>query len=418
MPKALTMSVMIFAAGAVINPFNVKKVVASATYAKLPLYLEAKDVLPENLLRGKNYRVEAKIRNDGLVNTYQLRTSYGPATVESTAALMIRIDELNALAMMEEIEQTAVFGEAVVKGAKAPVQGVVDLVKEPVETTKGAFTGAGRFLSNIGRAIVSDDPHQDNALKVALGYDAAKRSFAYEFGINPYSNYTPVTERLGEIARSAVAGGLAPKAVMASIDHGVVTAMQITGTTRNLSKLVRDNPPGELHKVNKKKLKSLGVPTALAEAFLSNYAYNPQEETFLVGALEELNGASERMAFIAAAETASERSTALFYRVMAEMMAGYHTSVAPAQGIATVGKIPYIKNKDGAAVFLFPLDYVFRTEDVEGKLNRLDGNIRQVSGMTAKEMWITGMIEPAARAMFETRGWKVEENVRERLLRN
>ena len=52
----------------------------------------------------------------------------------------------------------------------------------------------------------------------------------YEFGIDPYSDYEPAMDRLGEIARAAVAGGLVPRAAMAAIDSDVVMVMRISGT--------------------------------------------------------------------------------------------------------------------------------------------------------------------------------------------
>ena len=157
----------------------VGSVAASQDYEQTPIILHAKGILPKALLKGENYQVVDEVRNDGLINTYQLTTNYGPLKVESTAELMIRVTELRALTAMEEMDRKGVLGDAVVEGVKAPVKGAVDMVTSPVETTKGIFKGTGRFLSSVGRSIVSDDPHQDNALKVALGYDAAKRQFAY-----------------------------------------------------------------------------------------------------------------------------------------------------------------------------------------------------------------------------------------------
>ena len=211
-------------------------------------------------------------------------------TVESTAELLIRITELKALVIMEEMDRKKVFGDALVAGVKAPVKGAVELVKSPIETSKNIVKGTGRFLSNVGSSIFSDDPDQDNVVKVALGYDAAKRQFAFEFGIDPYTDYDPVVDRLGEIARAAVAGGLTPKEAMAAISHDVVLAMQISGTAYGMMQLVRDNPPNKLQKINKEKLEKLGVETSLIEAFLDNYRYNPQEETLLVGELDAMKG--------------------------------------------------------------------------------------------------------------------------------
>ena len=84
-------------------------------------------------------------------------------------------------------------------GLKAPFQCAINLVKSPGETTKGIVKGTGQFLSSIGRSVVSDDPYQDNAFKVVVGYDTAKRAFAYDLGIDPYSSYEPAMSMLGRV---------------------------------------------------------------------------------------------------------------------------------------------------------------------------------------------------------------------------
>jgi len=223
---------------------------------------------------------------------------------------MVRIAELNAMRVMEEMDKKKVFGDAVLAGVKAPVKGAAALVTEPVETTTNIVKGTGRFLSNLGRSIVSDDPHQDNALKVALGYDTTKRVFAYDLRINPYSDYQPVISMLGSISQASVAGGLTPRAAMAAIDSDVVTVMRISATAEGMRKLVRDNPPGELQKINTAKLAEMGVSTPMIEALLSNYIYDPQEQTLLVGELESLKGVKGREEFVAAATLASDRQAA------------------------------------------------------------------------------------------------------------
>jgi len=116
-----------------------------------------------------------------------------------------------------------------------------------------------------------------------LGCDVAKRKFAFEFGIDPYTDCDPVADRLGEIARAAVAGGIAAKAAMGAIDGKVLLAMRISGTAYGMMQLVCDNPPGKLREINREKLQIMGVAEPLIDAFLDNYRCNPHEETLLVG---------------------------------------------------------------------------------------------------------------------------------------
>ena len=95
----------------------------SNDYVQPPIELRAKDFLPQDLLQGENYRVEDEVKSDGLINTYQLSTNYGLLTVESTAELLIRINELRALVIMEEMDRKKVFGDALVSGVKGTVKG-------------------------------------------------------------------------------------------------------------------------------------------------------------------------------------------------------------------------------------------------------------------------------------------------------
>jgi hypothetical protein len=392
----------------------VGSVAVAQDYEQEPIILKAKDFLSPELLRGENYRVMDEVKNDGLINTYELGTDYGLLTVESSAELMIRIDELNALKTMEELDRRGTFRESLVKGVKAPVEGAVALVKSPIETSKDIARGTGVFLSSVGRSIVSSDPYQDNVVKVALGYDAAKRQFAYEFGIDPYSSYGPLTQRLGKISRSAVAGGLIPRAVMMAISHPVATAASISGTAKTMKELVRDNPPGVLWKINQKKLEEMGVDPALADAFLKNYHYNPQEKTILVGELESMKGVEGRDAFISVASLATEESVALHYRLIAQMMAAYHANIAPIESIRNISGRLCFQREDDVLVFALALDNVFWTKDVEHVLNTIDNEIGEVFG---KELWVTGKMDETAAKHFGARDWKIMENANDLFLK-
>ena len=389
----------------------------SKDYIQAPIILNAKDALSKDLLQGENYQIDDKVRSDGLINTYQLTTDYGPLTVESTAELLIRITELKALVIMNEMDRKEVFGDALVSGVTAPVKGAVEMVKSPVETSKNIVKGVGSFFSNVGNSIFSDDPDQDNVVKVALGYDGAKRKFAFEFGIDPYTDYDPVVDRLGEIARASVAGGLTPKAAMAAIDHDVVLAMRISGTAYGMMQLVRDNPPSKLKKINREKLQKMDLEASLIEALLDNYRYNPQEETLLVGELDNMQGVKGMDVFISMASIATEETIALSYRNRAQMMAGYHANIAPIERIRNIDGVLILQRKDGILVLLAPADYVFWTKKLEGRVISFENKISRMTDISGKELWITGKFDKVAQVNFESKGWKVKENANAVLLK-
>lgn len=382
-------------------------VAIAAEYATPPILLQAGKVLPANLITGKNYRIEDNIYNDGMFNLFTLTTDYGAMTAESEAVLRIRLSELNALTMMQEMERKKVFGDALVESVKAPFKGAAALVTSPIETSKQIVEGTGQFFSNVGRALVSDDPAQDNALKVAIGYDVAKRKFAYEFDINPYTTNEPVSDRLGEIARASVAGGVTTKVAMAAVDSVVVTGLRIAGTAQSMKMLVRDNPPGKLREINRKKLTGMGVSSSLADAFLDNHNFDPYEETLLVGELDAMKGIKGRNLFIARAEFAATPKEAIVLRRQAQMIGGYHTNVARVAAMVNIGGVLALKKKNGGLTVVLPTDMMFLTKELEKKIIAFD---RQAGPGTERDLLVSGSLDKALRDYLSARGWKITEN--------
>jgi hypothetical protein len=254
-------------------------------------------------------------------------------------------------------------------------------------------------------------------VKTAIGYAAAKRNFAYEFGVDPYSSFKPLEEALNDIAWTATGGGLTIKVAFAAIKDVPGTVVQTTGTAAGMKKLVRDKSPAELDKINKKKLTAMGVPDNLLEKFLENPNYNPQEKTFLVGALDSMKGVPGREVFIKQASLAKEESVARFMRLRAEMMANYKAHVSPVSRIVDVNGAALLQKKDGTIIGLFPLDYVAWTSALMQKESAISTSVKKLYGNIHKELWITGKFDPVALNALQARGWKVEDGVGDKLIR-
>ena len=383
---------------------------------KVPIVLKAVEVVPQNVIKGPNYQIEQKVINDGFVNTYRLTTDYGPLKVEGTSLLMERTNELKALSHMEEVAQTDTFAEALKKGATAPLRTAKGLVTHPVDTVSGIASGVGSWFQDIGNAITSDDPHQEGALSAAIGYAAAKRKFAYEYGINPYTRYEPVQDKLTKMARAAVVGGLTPKVAFGLIKHPVGTVLQLTSTADTMRQLVRDKSPAELDEINAEKLKAMGVEDPLAKDFLKSPYFDPQEETLLVGELEAMKNVKDRKNFIKMAVVAPDYKIARYLRERAQMTAIYHKKVAPVESIVPVQGVPLLQRKDGVIVVLAPLDHVAWTKKLWLKEGKGSETFNQLPGFSGKEVWITGAFDPVARKALEIEGWKVKEDFASKFL--
>ncbi len=383
---------------------------------KAPLTLKADQVIPKNVVSGPNYQIEQKVQNDGFINTYRLTTDFGPLKIESTALLMERTNELKALSHMEAVAQTDTFAQALKKGATAPLRTAKGLVTAPVDTVSGIASGIGNWFQDIGHAITSDDPDQEGVLSAAVGYAGAKRKFAYEYGINPYTRYEPVQEKLTKMARAAVAGGLTPKAAFALVKKPVGTVLQVTGTADTMRQLVRDKSPAELDDINSEKLTAMGVSDAAVKDFLKNPYYDPYEETLLVGELETMQNVKGRENFIKMAGVAPDDMIARYMRIRAQMMAAYHKKIAPAERIVAAQGVPLLQRKDGVIAVLVPLDYVAWTQKLWLKESKGSDALERLPGFTGKEVWITGKFDPAAAKALESKGWKVKADFASKFL--
>ncbi len=386
-------------------------------FQKLPITLSAAKTLPVDLQKGANFQVDDAVINDGLMNTYYLQTDYGKLKIVSDDLYFERINELRALEHMEQLEQTEEFGEALKKGFKAPINTVKSMATEPIKTVKSIGSGISNWVSDIGASVVSDDPSQAGVFSTAIGYAAAKRAFAYGYGINPYTDFQPVQDKLAEIARANVVGGLTPKIAFGLIKKPVGKALSVTSTSDSMKKMARDNSPDELMDINEEKLKTMGVSDDLIKKFSHNYNYDPQKRALLVGALDGMKGVRNRELFIFSASHAPDKSVANYHRIQAQMMLGYHQNVSPAKTILSINGGLALQNEKGTVIGISPYDYAAWTSTLDKKEIVTSEALNRMQGVSAKELWIAGRISHPARTAIENRGWLVHDQVREELIK-
>jgi hypothetical protein len=377
--------------------------------------LQTADFLPADLMAGANYRVDPQVVNDGLVNTYRVETKYGILTVEGTPLLMERIKELRALDHIEKLEASEIYKDALKEGVKSPLKGAEALIDDPVATVKGAAQGVGRWMSDIGRSISSKDPHQAGVAATALGQAAAKRAFAHEFGIDPYTRFRPLQKSLDDLGWAMAGGGLTTKVALSLIPGAVGVVASATGTTDSMRALVRDKSPAQLDTINSEKLLKMGVSSPVLDTFLGNSAFTPLDKTIIVGELATLKGIKGRADFVATAAFVDNLGTAMFLRHRAQMIGRFHREVGGVESLVKIDRTLFVKTQRGAYVGLFPIDRIAYDAEMVTKLDLVDRAIAARPGVRGKQLWVGGPVEPEARALLQKRGWVVYDHQFEHL---
>lgn len=348
---------------------------------------------------------------DPVVTVYRGRAFYelsgpdGTEVVVSTRQLRTRLQEINAVATLDAMKKTDVYVDALKSAGMAPVELGKGLVTKPVDTVSRVGRGIGGFFADVGYSITGDDPDQENAAKTALGWGAAKRSFAFELGVNPYSENQRLQDALGEVSWTTVGGNLTVSAGFRAVNDVPGKVLSLSKMANGMRKLTKDKSPRELKNLNDDKLKAMGITESLRDAFLSNQDFDPETETRLVGALESMAKTAGREGFVQRAALTETKADARMMRDWAELMAAYNESVRPATEIVMVGAAPNLVVADGSVQTVYPADFVVVTAPMRLRLQMVADSLKE-KGLKLGEVWITGKATPEAEDMVLEQGWQ------------
>jgi hypothetical protein len=379
--------------------------------------LTASQILPPELLSGPNHRVEERVYNDGYLNTYRVGSKFGTFIAVSTPMLRKRIGEINALVRMEQIEGTKEFTSSLKEAGTDTLVGFKNLVTKPVDTVKGAASGLAVAFRRAGDTITGPkrSDSEDGRVKDLIGFSKTKREYAYQLGVDAYSDNEKLQDRLNEISWAGYTGGITWAAAMAAVPGGAGLAITVSGTHKLLNEVFRTTPPVDLRRMNAEKLKAMDVYPEIADAFLNNSVYSPRNQTLLVNALNEMKGVGNRATFIRLAAATANKDIAFFRERQAEMYAGYHKTVTPVETFIALGEFAAVRTIKNEVVFNVPLDHLVWTDAIARLLTAADSKVTQLTRPANKQLWVTGTVSARARKEIEARGWQVQENSEARL---
>jgi hypothetical protein len=417
---------------------------AQSGFEKPPV-LQAKDVLPQALLKGPFHEVNPRVTSDGYFNEFKLKSKFGNFNVEGQQLLELRIGELNALNELDKLSSSKVIGDAMYEGGKATVMAPVNVVKKVAktvsdpdkmyETVKGVPEGAEKIFSwayrqakgaaqGVSDLVTGDSqtPSQDasdgssSTLQAGkkfglrfIGYTGRERELFQKLQVNPYSSNKVLQDEVVRVAGLGTAVGFAFRFVPGLGLLGQLTTFnRWYGRAEQLS-LYED--PEVIKEKNKAELRALEVPDDMIEQFQSSKAYNPWTRRFVTASMTALGPTvAGRALFIKAALQAKNEPSTLYFVSVAEYLETVNRET-PLKKIVSSLYIPAGVTKKGALIVPLSLDYLFWTEEVSGIFNDFQTRVTKEESFSSVEIRVRGRVSPRARAALETLGAKVSENV-------
>jgi hypothetical protein len=342
-----------------------------------------------------------------LMNHYQVKTEFGSFEVHSDAMLRRLRSEQRAIASLREVSRAEAFGDSLTDAVVRPFQGAKELVTEPGKTVT-AVTDALSRLPGRARAAVagSASVYEDNIAKAMLSVTKRKREYADALGVDVYSSNRVLQKELDSVAWTEAAGGLGVSTGIGIATFGGSLATSNLTRASELRDILRTRSATELRMDSRKALEQSGVSKRVISRFLDHKWYSPRHEIMIAVSLKGLGAAQGRDLFVDRALTAKSEDSALFFQQMAEMINGYHRSVAPVDKISVFFGIPLAHDAKGGVAILLPIDHCQWTGRISDVATHVVAHIRARYPGVLTSLWTPGTITPRAQEGFAALGIK------------
>ena len=385
---------------------------AAASGYETPGILKASEILPPELLEGDHFKVMEEVATYDFTNRFTISTAFGQFEVIGEDMLRIRIQEILAIAALQEIKKTKAFRDAAEQAAMSPLRGARDLVNHPVDTVNGIPKGVGRFFEPENERFTGNVEYR--VTEEMAGFFKLKQQHAHILGVNIYSTNKKLQRELNGVTWTKFASGMSIKLNMETF-RGIYNAAFFTANgdefTQNMNQLILDNAPENLGRLNREKLELMGIREDVMETFLNHSIFSPRHQTFIVHALAEINQAKNRGYFIEQANYSIDKEDSFFYQRIAEMMLNFHKNVEPIVEIIPVRRVVVGYTDKKSIIATLPIDYVHWTEQADhgtDALLQLNTPDRPVKSL---KISISGKLSSRARIELKAKGIEMEENM-------
>jgi hypothetical protein len=402
---------------------------ANAQGYEAPADLKASEFAPPELLHGALYSVDKKVTLEGGMPRFTIHSRYGTWQARGREMLEIRVSELPAFEQLDRISKTDEFGKAAKKALAAPVGAVGELVANPADTVGNVASGIGIVAGRLGHlassaaarasdTVSGDTRAQKPILKAVaasqgqaepraiiggpLGYNAARREWAQQLKIDPYTNNAALSDKLGDFAAASFAGSFPVNTTL-----GVVVApLSYAVEFNQVAQLEACQfPPSDIEMRNEAKLKQMGIEGLPVRNLFRNPYFTPTLQTSLVLALESLGNVPGRVEVVVFAARAASDIEARYVINSVLLLARHSRTVAPIAGVRGADNVIAGATGDGKLVIPVPMDYVPWVKPVADFAHRTD--------LTGSERWllVAGKVSPLAKQEITKLGWHMADRL-------
>ena len=353
---------------------------------------------------GPNYTVAPTAGSDGVMRIFNVTTPYGQYQFDGAEFTKMRLHELKAVSILEKVSQSEAFATAFGRAAIAPAKYGVDLLTHPIDTIGNSIGGVANMFDRVGAGLANNRADRDSLPDSLLGVSDSQRELAGELGVDPYSDFPPLVEKLKQVAGALAGGGLPVKAGLAMIPGGVGLAISSASSVGSAKETLTAKTAAQVIAESRKILLSLGVSEETTSRFLENRNFTPADLLIMSRALAKL-GTQNTETFVALAAQATTRHAAFYQRIDAELLAARSAELGGIAGFITIAGHVVTVTRSGNVVAAFPFDGLVWTAVPQRTFADVTTGLPPGSGTPV--FATTGEVTPMAAAEIAKLGWKV-----------
>ena len=369
--------------------------------------------LPKKLLSGSNHKiVEKVVTYNGFTNHFIIHTNFGRFKAIGNGMVPIRIHEINAIAELHKMKNSAAFVSGVKESGGTLLDTTKNLIFHPVDTVSGFPSGIYNIFADtgevIGQAVRGEATIAEASKKggeAIAGFSRNKREMAFALGVNRYSNNKVLQEYMNSVSWAKTGGTAVIDFGKMAVSGPAGIAMTAVGSSRVLNRMMRDNSTPGLRRINKEALGGLDIKETEINRFLANQKLTPRHQTAITKSLVSLKRVKnpETLLNHFSLRTRSNND-ANVNQVVAAMIAGYNQKKSPITEVRTFENVALFRNKRGSIVVTYPVDNFYWTKRTAAKTIKVTNALP--SG-AKKELWISGKFSELASRNLKKLGWEV-----------
>ncbi|MEA3026042.1 MAG: hypothetical protein QOF91_1327 [Alphaproteobacteria bacterium] len=359
-------------------------------------------------VRGSNYAVRPIARSDGIMRIFEVETPYGAFQFDGVEFTKMRLQELNAVAALERMSQSEAWAKSFGRAVVAPVKLGVDFVINPVDAFGRSMTGISNMFDRANASLSNQSSNRDTLADSLLGVSDAQRQLAVELGVDPYSDFPPLAQRLRQMAGAMAGGQLTVRAGLAAVTGGIGIGISAASNVEQAKDTLRDKTAAQVIVEVRGILAGLDVPEDMINRLVENRNYTPADLLIMSRALAQL-GVQNTAAFVNRATDAASRGEAYFHRNRAELLAARRPELGGIVAFTTVVGHAVNITRDGRAIAVFPFDDLAWTELPARTFRAATAELRRGSPKGGAVFATTGQVTPVAAAEIKKLGWTIAQ---------